>query len=363
MTAPDHYKPHYPALDGLRGAAIILVVLLHNFRFVDYFHFGWLGVDLFFVLSGFLITENLLYSLDKPYFLRNFYIRRLLRIFPLYYLLLVICLFILPSINKNIDMSYYTGNQLWLWAFLQNWLFIFKSPYGDQSLLHTWSLAVEEQFYLLWPLIILLVRKPRNLIIIATLVLALLVTTRMLMWFYKTDHFAYASFYTFTRIDGLCIGCIIALFMKINKTWISDNMWILVVLTSLLNFAFYFLDIQYGNSLPYFAFAGYTTFPLLFGLLAYEAVVGKTRIIQLLFANSVMKFFGKISYALYLFHWPIYIVFTPLVSQAFTSNTAMTAKQAVIISSLLVTIIAVVLSVLSFRYFESYFFKLKKRLA
>lgn len=363
MTSHESYKPYYPALDGLRGLAIILVVLLHNFRFVDYFHFGWLGVDLFFVLSGFLITENLLFNLNKPHFLRNFYIRRLLRIFPLYYLLLIICLFIVPSINRqNIDMSYYAENQFWLWTILQNWLFIFSPPYGDQSLLHTWSLAVEEQFYLIWPLLILLIRKPKKLIIVATMVLILVVATRMIMWFYRADHFAYASFYTFTRIDGLCIGCIIALFMQINRAWISNNMWILVLSTSLLNFAFYFLDIRYGNTLPYFAFAGYTTFPLLFGLLTYEAAVEKTKVIKLLFANRLMKFFGRISYGLYLFHWPVYIIGSPLLIKLFTSYSLLTSKQAVIVSSLIVTIAAILISVLSLRYFESYFIRLKKKL-
>jgi peptidoglycan/LPS O-acetylase OafA/YrhL len=361
MTISDH-KPHYPALDGLRGAAIILVVLLHNFKFVNYFHFGWLGVDLFFVLSGFLITENLLQSLDKPKFLQNFYTRRLLRIFPLYFLLLIIGLFVLPLV-KTIDMSYYTSNQVWLWTLLQNWLYIFKPPYGDQSLLHTWSLAVEEQFYLLWPVVVLLVRRPGRLLLIALFVLALAASARALVWYYEPGSFGPASFYTFTRIDGLCIGCMIALFMKINRTWISDNMWLLVVGTSILNFAFYFLDARYGNTLPYFAFAGYTTFPILFGLLTYEAVVEKTKIINMIFANRFMQFFGRISYSLYLFHWPIYTIFSPILSKALVQQLSMSNKQAVIVSSVAVTIFAIGLSVLSLRYFESYFFKLKKKLA
>ncbi|MBL0272153.1 MAG: acyltransferase [Chitinophagaceae bacterium] len=101
MTAVNPNRSYYPSLDGLRGVAILLVVFLHNFGFMNYFFFGWLGVDLFFVLSGFLITDILLKTLDKPNFLRNFYMRRILRIFPLFYLTLIIFLLIIPNIKVS----------------------------------------------------------------------------------------------------------------------------------------------------------------------------------------------------------------------------------------------------------------------
>ena len=96
MNSSAPSRQYYPALDGLRGIAIIMVVIFHNFNFTNYFFFGWLGVDLFFVLSGLLITEILIKTSGKPGFLRNFYLRRILRIFPLYYLILIICIIILP---------------------------------------------------------------------------------------------------------------------------------------------------------------------------------------------------------------------------------------------------------------------------
>ena len=83
MTAYPN-RHYYPALDGLRGVAILLVVLYHNFGFIKQSYFGWLGVDLFFVLSGFLITDILLRTRSQPGFLKDFYMRRVLRIFPLY---------------------------------------------------------------------------------------------------------------------------------------------------------------------------------------------------------------------------------------------------------------------------------------
>jgi hypothetical protein len=78
----SHNRIYYPELDGLRGIAILLVIVFHNFGFINYFSFGWLGVDLFFVLSGFLITDILLRTADQPNYLKNFYIRRALRIAP-----------------------------------------------------------------------------------------------------------------------------------------------------------------------------------------------------------------------------------------------------------------------------------------
>ena len=112
MTQDNANRSYYPALDGLRGVAILMVVLLHNFGFMSYFFFGWLGVDLFFVLSGFLITDILLKTLGQPNFLRNFYMRRILRIFPLFYLILIICFFILPQFKGlDLDLSYYTNHQ------------------------------------------------------------------------------------------------------------------------------------------------------------------------------------------------------------------------------------------------------------
>src|SRR5436189_508497 len=113
MTEIKTDRQHYPALDGVRGIAILLVVFFHNFRFLNYFFFGWLGVDLFFVLSGFLITDILLQTVNKPRFLQKFYTRRVLRIFPLFYLAIIVCLYILPRIQSiHLHVVYYQENQV-----------------------------------------------------------------------------------------------------------------------------------------------------------------------------------------------------------------------------------------------------------
>lgn len=354
--------PYYPALDGLRGLAILLVVFLHNFKFMNYFFFGWLGVDLFFVLSGFLITQILIGSLNKPHYLRNFYMRRVLRIFPLYYLLLITCLLILPRIpGVDMDLGYYTNNQGWLWTYLQNWLFVFKEPYGDNLLLYTWSLAVEEQFYLVWPFIILLVRRPKILLCITLAMLVITGITRYVVWINQVEDLAYASLYTFTRIDGLCIGCSLALVMAINPNFLRKYTTAIVLLMAAINFGFYFINNERSFTLPYLAFVGYTTFAMLFGILVYESVTGESRWINFIFTNKILRFFGKISYGLYVFHWPVYMLLFPVTRNWILAAIGGSGRIADLASATLVTLAAVLLSVLSYHYFEKPFLKLKNR--
>lgn len=364
MTASLSARSYYPALDGLRGVAILLVVFLHNFDFVNYFFFGWLGVDLFFVLSGFLITNILLNTVNDPNYLRNFYMRRLLRIFPLYYLTLIICLLILPNINSlHLEVGYYTNNQFWLWTYLQNWLYIFKEPYGDKLLLHTWSLAVEEQFYIIWPFIILFFRNPKRLLIVALCTLLLVIVLRYVVWSLKIEDLAYSSLYTFTRIDGLCIGSILALLMRINPDFLKKYTGLIVISMAAINFGFYFINTQHAATLPYLAFVGYTTFAILFGILVYEAVIGESKIIQFLLNNRILKFFGRISYGLYVYHWPVYLLLFPFFRDKLLADGNISYRIAETGSAIIVTFTAVLLSVFSYHYFEKPFLRLKNKYA
>jgi len=162
------------SLDGLRAIAIILVFLCHMQYHIPpvnlpavvlraYVSQGWMGVDLFFVLSGFLITGILLDTREARNYFRGFYLRRILRIFPLYYLVLIAVIF--AGIRLN-NPAFTTKLPLpadrWLYfCYLTNWLALWKAHWGlhyVNYLAHFWSLAVEEQFYLVWPLVIWLVR-------------------------------------------------------------------------------------------------------------------------------------------------------------------------------------------------------------
>jgi len=360
MTAGNQNRSYYPALDGLRGIAILLVVFYHNFGFINYFFFGWLGVDLFFVLSGFLITDILLNTVGQPGFLRNFYVRRVLRIFPLYYLSLILFLLLLPLLTPSLNLDYYIKHQAWLWTYLQNWLYIFKPPpENTEALNHLWSLAVEEQFYLLWPLVILLLRNPKHILYLLVVLLIGVVTLRFVFWTYKLEDLAYYNLYTFSRIDGICIGSMLAVLRRINPKSINRYFTIIVLALAVLNFVFYFFNRENRFSYPYLAIAGYTTFAIIFGLLVNEGVERDNPLVNRLFSIPLLKFFGMISYSLYVFHWPLYLLTSRPLENWFLKNQP--GFNAPIAASITATAMAVLLAWLSFRFFESRFLVLKKR--
>jgi peptidoglycan/LPS O-acetylase OafA/YrhL len=160
------------SLDGLRGLAVLSVVLFHTLRLQNAGVFGeiwkrfhgsaWAGVDLFFVLSGFLITGILLDSRGQENYFRNFYARRTLRIFPLYYTVLAVALLVVPFVVgfPRLPAAYprLLENQLWLWTYTQNYLQA-TTAHTLPGFGHFWSLAVEEQFYWFWPLVVCLLPR------------------------------------------------------------------------------------------------------------------------------------------------------------------------------------------------------------
>jgi peptidoglycan/LPS O-acetylase OafA/YrhL len=363
MSHAHPNRSYYPALDGLRGLAILLVVFYHNFGFIRYFIFGWLGVDLFFVLSGFLITDILLKTRGQEHYLRNFYLRRILRIFPLYYATLVVLLLIVPALDPRLlNLQYFIDNQVWLWTYLQNWLYIFNPPPSDSlALNHFWSLAVEEQFYLVWPLLIMLIKNPRWLLGVMVLLLLSVIGLRCYLWIARIQGLAYYNLYTFSRIDGICIGSMLALMRIIDRKAINRYFTLIVLSLAAINFLFYFFNRNNQFSYPYLAITGYTTFAVLFGLLVNEGIERNNVIINRIFGNPVLKFFGSISYSLYIFHWPIYLVLHPALEHWAAMH--MEGIPQKFFGSMVATVLAVVLAWISFRTFERYFLNLKGRFA
>ncbi len=174
-TAPafDTSQQHNPVLDGVRGIAVLAVLAFHvrgpipDLAGIAWLRYPlhllsplWSGVDLFFVLSGFLITNILLRARRHPHYFRNFYARRTLRIFPLYYFTLLLHYLAELWGPEALSGPGASRLRLWYWLYAQNWL---GGLYGEslRAFEHYWSLAIEEQFYLLWPLVVLATRSNR----------------------------------------------------------------------------------------------------------------------------------------------------------------------------------------------------------
>ncbi len=211
MTSSNPAPARLPTLDGLRAIAILLVVP-HNLNlmvtfggvahlFLAVLYRGWIGVQLFFVLSGFLITGILLDARDAPDYYRSFFVRRVLRIFPLYYATLLVLFVLLPALGL-LPSSFKRDPMVELshWAYFSNWYSAFHP--GEDSVSHFWSLAVEEQFYLLWPFVIHR-RSAEWVMRLCFAIAAASLSLRVAMLLTGTP-----GIYTFlaTRMDALALG-------------------------------------------------------------------------------------------------------------------------------------------------------------
>src|SRR5882757_6155467 len=220
-------RGHLPALDGVRGLAVLMVLVFHfvgntlpttgvERAIVGVTNYGSYGVELFFVLSGFLITGILYDAHNKPHYFRNFYMRRLLRIFPLYYGVLALVFFVAPLISllRGPALDYLVDRQAWAWLYAVN---IYIAKDGDWSfsyLEHFWSLAIEEHFYLFWPLVIfLLARRPRALIAVS---LATALGAMLARLIGSLVGVSWWTTYVLTpfRLDGLALGALLAVMAR-----------------------------------------------------------------------------------------------------------------------------------------------------
>jgi peptidoglycan/LPS O-acetylase OafA/YrhL len=306
---PRSLPKHFPALDGVRGIAILLVVASHFFpgnvdvgpifsRLLPLAGLGWAGVDLFFVLSGFLITGILFDTRASSHYFRNFYMRRALRIFPLYYGTLFLVFFVAPGLNYGGISSSVAGNQAWFWLYGVNIL----ASMLDHSFpfFHFWSLAVEEQFYMVWPFLVVACRRERLMKICGLII----ILAPLMRWFAFTRWGALAAYcLTPCRIDALALGGLAALAIRgpggIEPVVRFSRRAALVLVPSLLA-----LFIWKG--------AEFITFPwiVVFGYSLVDAVscclvlasISETSRVRVLLDNALLKSFGKYSYGIYVLH-------------------------------------------------------------
>jgi peptidoglycan/LPS O-acetylase OafA/YrhL len=306
------------ALDGLRGMAILLVMLYHQTiavgstpvdRFVGFWTLaGWAGVDLFFVLSGFLITGILLDAKRSSHYFRNFYARRILRIFPLYYAVVAFSLLVLPHIPnwKSDVLGRIQGDEFFYWTYLSNISIAIHNAFRHGILDISWSLAIEEQFYLTWPALVLLLDR-RQLMRLCICVFFGAIVWRVSSLAAGTPPIAV---YVLApgRLDALAVGAFIALAARSGaglESYTRQARYTLMA-SSIVFLAIGILD---GGFDPYargVQTVGFTALAVMFGSLLLLSVTASPQAIgRRLLQQPVLVAFGKYSYALYLFHLPI----------------------------------------------------------
>jgi peptidoglycan/LPS O-acetylase OafA/YrhL len=288
-----------PAIDGLRAFAVIAVVLVHiswplmedplaaKLHVAGLVRWGWAGVDLFFVISGFLITGILLDSKGSPHYFRNFYIRRALRIWPLYYAVLVAVLVIYPLIHPAGSMVHKTAPWYWYVFYLQN----FKA-FDSRLLGVTWSLAVEEQFYVSWPFIVMSLSR-KNL---ARLIISLLFLAPIFRFFLHSDY----PVMTFCRMDGILAGSLLALWLRSADVSLLRLRRVATVLLVVGGVgSVWLLKTADQESVLVYSFLA-AAFSGLLCFAAFDRMLPQP--FRLVLEYNWVRYVGKISYAIYLFH-------------------------------------------------------------
>lgn len=357
-------RQHYPALDGLRGVAILLVLAYHCFNFIWPAKYGWIGVDLFFTLSGFLITEILLNSLNSKKYFRYFFISRLFRIYPTYILIWILSSILLKKAPEfSEQQNYYSGNLIHFILNLHNWYFILNENLPDYGLInHLWTVSLEIQFYFIWPFLIFIIKKQRTMILVILIALIFLISFRVLSWIYfgNTDK----NFLTqsLTRVDGLFIGSIIAIwnFFR-NSSLIVFYKYLTFITLTITLILMICTKIQIIN-LPYFRFIGYTTIPVCLGWLIIISIRKKNNTLKAFLENHYLKKVGKISFGLYMYHWPIFLLLRIYLTPQFQFLKEINNFFPELIIALITLILSLLISFVSFTFLERKMLELRNKI-
>ncbi len=369
-----HSHAHVPSLDGIRGIAILLVLVYHSVRYggmqptatLDQIFFtlgrvGWSGVDLFFVLSGFLITGILCDAKGDDGYFRHFYARRILRIFPLYYGFLSVYFVILPSLTSHgAQFSFPWKDQIWYWTYFVNVETALKGGAPVPALVHFWSLAVEEQFYLVWPWVVFALSRRtlmRACMAIVVGSLGLRVALRFM------THLPFAAYVlTPSRMDALALGGLLALVARepdgltrlarwARPATILSAVFLGMIFVWRHGLAFLDAVVQtIGFSLVAIFFAGI----VVIALVSPPGTVGGR-----LFAHRFLRFFGRYSYALYVFHHPIMFYMSSFFSVARLPRLAGSQLPSQLAFTTVAASVSLAAALLSWHLYETQFLKLK----
>jgi peptidoglycan/LPS O-acetylase OafA/YrhL len=305
---------YVPQLDGLRGIAIVAVLLYHIGGKLPGIHlelisrYGWGGVDLFFVISGFLITGILLDSTGSRHYFRNFYIRRVIRIWPLYFALLTFVFVLLPWLVPTLRERIFFQCHPWqsYLLFLQNF---FVHSFGIGPVGVTWSLAIEEQFYLVWPLVILLLPRRFLPALLIGVVLLSPVLRTLAQWLGAGPTILYT--HTIFRLDSICAGALFAVWIRTGQfsRERASKISAALVCTGLIACAATLWRWPASPASANLRFSALATFS--FGLLGCALLAEPKSFLCRSLTPSWLCYIGKISFGLYLLHVTVFDTLTP----------------------------------------------------
>jgi peptidoglycan/LPS O-acetylase OafA/YrhL len=370
-------REHIPELDGVRGLACTLVIILHvvvaplplmpgSWFDLVRFHiqpFMSAGVDLFFILSGFLISGALMDGKEKPFYFRRFWVRRAARIFPVYYLLIALAFIIrqvgseYPTIETN--SLVYASIPEWYYAiYIQNFKMVIGNNTGNNMLGVTWSLAIEEQFYLVFPFLVYFVSRKR-LLGVAVAIIGLTPLIRGIL--VKEINWPAGYLLSLSRTDALMMGFIVACIVRSEKSLLVASKWqrhlnwaaaalIMAQLFGLWNYiAFAWLK-AFGMSL-YFLTLLCVQYPLINLAMAFlflNIFTRKSGPLRFVFLSRPLKMIGLVSYGAYMYHQSINYV---LWASIYGGDPAVTRVSQIYVPVLVLALTAAV-SWSSLKYFE-----------
>ena len=335
--------PRIKALDGLRGIAVLLVIASHFFPYplhpngilerlyAGLINFGYSGVDLFFVLSGFLITRILISTRRRQSYFSSFYVRRILRIWPLYFSLCIATIVVIPAIPQFASHHFFSterGSSAYYWLFLNNFWSVLPIR-GYIFLAVTWSLAMEEQFYLVWPLIIWFFTPRRAFHVAVGMIFGTAILRNVLYYGFGVS--GEALYYdTFTHLDGLALGIFTAIVWEAPSKYksvlrfLSSQLVVTIpVLAGVVIYSALFpvTGLEKPDEMafqPLMLTVGYTLTAFVYaGILVIFLTNERSRVL----VHPVLQRVGKYSYAMYLFHFPVWYIGSMLLHDVFLIET------------------------------------------
>jgi peptidoglycan/LPS O-acetylase OafA/YrhL len=368
------------ALDGVRGIAILMVLFVHFTP--DYLmpnrplewlkkcaFTGWIGVDLFFVLSGMLITDVLLKSRTSERPARKFYVRRTLRIMPLYLGTLVFCFGILPLIirpGQDAKFDTMRSGQGWYWVHCANVIVLFHGFGAMMSntvnLAHFWSLAVEEHFYLLWPWIVWRLRENDVLKVAVGVALTALCLRLIVALTASSTEVKGVFFQTPMRMDALALGAALAIVLRRpNAARFRMVAWCTFAVAAIpLGVAFVLQKGLWSTGL-FMVSIGFTIVAVMFGSFLFIVRTSKSHsLLRTVVGNRIFAFFGKYSYGMYVLHpllTPMLDLLMPAEEMLKVMGGAVMASLSIIALKIAATIVA---ALASWNLVEVPFLKLKQ---